>query len=245
MPSLTALQRNIRRLMVEEGITYRGLAKAAGLDQSSIGRILSGTSMPRYATIAKIAQVLRTTPALLMFDETDHKEIWSGVRETQSANAPETETKAEAEAEAEAETAKADEVHRARVSKNVEGCMIRKIALHDALLEPHDAPSDTDVLAPDGVPVAENAFCASADNSSMLPTIRENDLIFFVRVSDADVRSDDIVAAKTSYGIQLGRLVKGACGINWLTFDNTSAPGSQPVQIESVVAKAVSFYRQL
>lgn len=230
MPSLVALQKNIRRLMMEEGITYRGLAKEAGIDQSSIGRILSGTSMPRYTTIAKIAQVLRTTPAMLMLDEEDKNELWSGVEGTLVTPVAE-----------EKQTSKVQP----QAPKQVDGCVIRKIALHDALLEPKDAPSDTDVLVPDGVPIAENAFCATAENSSMAPTICENDLVFFVRATDRDVRSDDIVAAKTAFGILLGRLVKGACGINWLTFDNDTAPGSQPVQIEAVVAKAVSFFRHL
>ena len=216
--------------MMEEGITYRGLAKAAGVDQSSIGRILSGTSMPRYSTITKIAQVLRTTPAMLMLDEEDKGELWSGING--ASRAPVMNEK---------QTDKA----LPQKAKKVDGCAIRKIALHDALLDPKDAPSDTDVLVPDGVPIAENAFCAVAENSSMAPTICENDLVFFVRATDKNVRSDDIVAAKTAFGILLGRLIKGACGVNWLTFDNNTAPGSQPVQIEAVVAKAVSFFRRL
>ncbi len=61
--------RNLRLLMDKQGLNPRSLSLKAGLNATAVRDMLDGRSrFPRYDTIQAMADVLETTPALLMSD---------------------------------------------------------------------------------------------------------------------------------------------------------------------------------
>jgi transcriptional regulator with XRE-family HTH domain len=58
---------NLRRLMDEQGFNPRSLSLRAGLNATAVRDMIEGRSrFPRYDTVQALADVLNTTPALLM-----------------------------------------------------------------------------------------------------------------------------------------------------------------------------------
>ena len=61
--------RNLRLLIEKQGLNPRSLSLKAGLNATAVRDMLDGRSrFPRYDTIKAMADVLETTPALLMGD---------------------------------------------------------------------------------------------------------------------------------------------------------------------------------
>ena len=68
--------RNLRLLIERQGLNPRSLSLKAGLNATAVRDMLDGRSrFPRYDTIKAMADVLETTPALLMGDEDAAQEI--------------------------------------------------------------------------------------------------------------------------------------------------------------------------
>ncbi|MDR3423775.1 MAG: helix-turn-helix transcriptional regulator [Alphaproteobacteria bacterium] len=61
---------NLRRLMDEQGLNPRKLSLLAGLNATAVRDMIEGRSrFPRYDTVQALADVLNTTPAMLMSNE--------------------------------------------------------------------------------------------------------------------------------------------------------------------------------
>jgi hypothetical protein len=70
--------RNLRRLMDEQGFNPRKLSLLAGLNATAVRDMMEGRSrFPRYDTVQSLADVLGTTPALLMSSKKTGSEIQS------------------------------------------------------------------------------------------------------------------------------------------------------------------------
>ena len=68
--------RNLRMLMEKHGYNPRSLSLKAGLNATAVRDMLDGRSrFPRYDTIQAMADVLETTPALLMGDGDAAQEV--------------------------------------------------------------------------------------------------------------------------------------------------------------------------
>ncbi len=68
--------RNLRRLMEEQHLNPRKLSLLAGLNATAVRDMIEGRSrFPRYDTVQSVANVLNTTPALLMSSEKIGSEI--------------------------------------------------------------------------------------------------------------------------------------------------------------------------
>jgi len=68
--------RNLRLLIEKQGLNPRSLSLKAGLNATAVRDMLDGRSrFPRYDTIKAMADVLETTPALLMGDNDAAQEI--------------------------------------------------------------------------------------------------------------------------------------------------------------------------
>ena len=68
--------RNLRLLMEKHGYNPRSLSLKAGLNATAVRDMLDGRSrFPRYDTIQAMAEVLQTTPALLMGDAEAAQEV--------------------------------------------------------------------------------------------------------------------------------------------------------------------------
>lgn len=68
--------RNLRLLMEKHGYNPRSLSLKAGLNATAVRDMLDGRSrFPRYDTIQAMAEVLETTPALLMGDSEVAQEV--------------------------------------------------------------------------------------------------------------------------------------------------------------------------
>ncbi len=70
--------RNLRRLMDEQGLNPRKLSLLAGLNATAVRDMIEGRSQfPRYDTVQSLADVLGTTPAMLMSSKKIGVEIQS------------------------------------------------------------------------------------------------------------------------------------------------------------------------
>jgi transcriptional regulator with XRE-family HTH domain len=70
--------RNLRRLMDEQGLNPRKLSLLAGLNATAVRDMIEGRSrFPRYDTVQALADVMGTTPALLMSSKKTGAEIQS------------------------------------------------------------------------------------------------------------------------------------------------------------------------
>ena len=68
--------RNLRLLMDKHGYNPRSLSLKAGLNATAVRDMLDGRSrFPRYDTLLSMAEVLETTPALLMGDADIAQEV--------------------------------------------------------------------------------------------------------------------------------------------------------------------------
>ena len=77
-PSAPHWLRNLRLLMEKHGYNPRSLSLKAGLNATAVRDMLDGRSrFPRYDTIQAMAEVLDTTPALLMGDKDAAEEVAS------------------------------------------------------------------------------------------------------------------------------------------------------------------------
>jgi len=69
-PTLQHWVANLRRLMEEKGLNPRSLSLKAGLNPTAVRDMFEGRSrFPRYDTAQALADVLETTPAILMGDQ--------------------------------------------------------------------------------------------------------------------------------------------------------------------------------
>ena len=69
---------NLRRLMDEQGLNPRKLSLLAGLNATAVRDMIEGRShFPRYDTVQALADVLGTTPAILMSGKKTSSEIQS------------------------------------------------------------------------------------------------------------------------------------------------------------------------
>ncbi|MFA4993900.1 MAG: helix-turn-helix transcriptional regulator [Bdellovibrionales bacterium] len=67
---------NLRRLMDEQGLNPRKLSLLAGLNATAVRDMIEGRShFPRYDTVQSLADVLGTTPAMLMSSKKTGAEI--------------------------------------------------------------------------------------------------------------------------------------------------------------------------
>jgi transcriptional regulator with XRE-family HTH domain len=70
--------KNLRRLMDEQGLNPRKLSLLAGLNATAVRDMIEGRSrFPRYDTVQALADVLGTTPAMLMSNKKTSAEIQS------------------------------------------------------------------------------------------------------------------------------------------------------------------------
>ncbi|MDD3370904.1 MAG: helix-turn-helix transcriptional regulator [Alphaproteobacteria bacterium] len=68
--------KNLRRLMDEQGLNPRKLSLLAGLNATAVRDMIEGRSrFPRYDTVQALADVLGTTPAMLMSSKKTGAEI--------------------------------------------------------------------------------------------------------------------------------------------------------------------------
>ncbi|MDD4616608.1 MAG: helix-turn-helix transcriptional regulator [Alphaproteobacteria bacterium] len=68
--------KNLRRLMDEQGLNPRKLSLLAGLNATAVRDMMEGRSrFPRYDTVQALADVLGTTPAMLMSSRKTTTEI--------------------------------------------------------------------------------------------------------------------------------------------------------------------------
>ncbi len=70
--------KNLRRMMDEQGLNPRKLSLLAGLNATAVRDMIEGRSrFPRYDTVQALADVLGTTPAILMSSKKTGVEIQS------------------------------------------------------------------------------------------------------------------------------------------------------------------------
>jgi len=60
------LRHRLRRLMVENNLSQKELAKKAGLTEATLSRYLSGTRIPHSEIIGRLASILNTTSDYLL-----------------------------------------------------------------------------------------------------------------------------------------------------------------------------------
>jgi len=65
------LVQNLRKIRKERGITQAALAEMCGTDTSYIGQIETGKRFPSLDLIEKMAKVLKISPHLLFYIESD------------------------------------------------------------------------------------------------------------------------------------------------------------------------------
>lgn len=247
MSNQTPLQANVRRLMQEKGITYDAVYRKTGLAPSSLARILTGTTQPRYSTIEKLAAVFGTTTAELV-NETDDVPV---------ANTDEELNKAKTAVELEHASlffdAVKDECGKEKVLDKKEplkqdvSSLVPKYKLSNVFdCLTNGGEPDSYVAAPPGTSrhALENMLCLLATNSAMRPSIFEGDLLYFEKVPEDVMRSGDIVLANTRIGPVVGRLFKRNV-THLIKFDDDNSPEVERVEATSIYGVIKWLVRRL
>lgn len=236
MSNQTPLQRNVRRLMHEKGITYDAVYRKTGLAPSSLVRMLTGATNPRYSTIEKLAALFGTTTGELLNDSS------TGASDTgkETANAKTTD---ELERTSLFFSAVKDECGKEKAPEKKEpprqdvSALVPKYNLNKRLFERLAAGEKPDsyVAAPPGTSrhAIENMLCLLATNSSMRPSIFECDLLYFEKVPEDILRTGDIVLANTNIGPVVGRLFKRNV-THLIKFDDDNSPEVERVEATSI-----------
>ena len=247
MSNQTPLQANVRRLMQEKGITYDAVDRKTGLAPSSLARILTGTTQPRYSTIEKLATVFDTTAA----------ELINGTDGVPAANADKELNKAKTTVELGHASlffdAVKDECGKEKAPEKKEppqqdvSMLVPKYRLSDVFDRLADGGEpDSYVAAPPGTSkhALENMLCVLATNSSMRPSVFEGDLLYFEKMPEDVMRSGDIVLANTRIGPVIGRLFKRNV-THLIKFDDDNSPEVERIEATSIYGIVKWLVRRL
>lgn len=242
MSNTTPLQANVRRLMREKGITYDAVYRKTGLAPSSLARMLTGATQPRYSTIEKLAEVFGTTVAELTnkTDEVPQK-------------SPNVEMNPEAGSCSLFFDSVQNEFDKEKAPEKKEppqqdvSALVPKYQLNNVFnrLAGGEEP-DSYVAAPPGTSkeVAQKMLCVMASNSSMRPSIFEGDLLYFEKLPVDILRSGDVVLANTRIGPVIGRLFKRNV-THLIKFDDDNSPEVERIEATSIFGVLKWLVRRL